>query len=112
LWSRTFLTLRTFEFMLGASQREAMLPTTLRRLTIRNMDRGIFVNEPLTAAVRSLLMQRDGAKVTDLLTDIAARQSPAVPHSDDLAPRLLPTPAYAGPGGSLPALPVTRHHEE
>jgi hypothetical protein len=89
-----------------------MLPTTLRRLTIRNMDRGIFVNEPLTAAVRSLLMQRDGAKVTDLLTDIAARQSPAVPHSDDLAPRLLPTPAYAGPGGSLPALPVTRHHEE
>jgi hypothetical protein len=91
-----------------------MLPTTLARLTIRNMDRGIFVNEPLTAAVRSLLMRRDGAKVTDLLTDIAARQSPAVPHPDDQAPRLLSTPAAAapaGPVGSPASLPVARYHE-
>lgn len=114
LWSRTFLALPTFEFMVGASAREGMLPTTLRRLTIRNVDRGIFVNEPLTRAVRSMLLQRDGTKATDLLAEIAARtrESP-----DDHAIRLRST-ATALPGAangltrSPGALPITRHHRD
>jgi hypothetical protein len=90
LWSRAFLALPTFEFLVGVSTREGMLPTSLTRLTIRNVDRGSFVNEPLTRTVRSLLMQRDGTKVTDLLAEISNRggSQPAPGSAGNGSPRL------------------------
>jgi hypothetical protein len=119
LWSRTFLTLPTFEFLVGASAREGTLPTELVRLTIRNVDRGRFVNEPLTAAVRSLLMRRDGAKLSDLLAEIASRtgQAPVATAPDDQPPRLLcaaaaPPAAPTALTGSPGEVPITRYHGE
>jgi hypothetical protein len=73
LWSRIFRNLPTYDFMVGASKWEGMLPSKLVHLTTRNVDRRIFVNESVVQTVRSRLMRRDGVKATDLLTEIAAR---------------------------------------
>lgn len=66
------LDLPTFHFLLGVAPREGELPTSLKRISIADHDKGRYVQEELVGEARALLMTRH-PKVADVLASIASR---------------------------------------
>ncbi|MGY1710353.1 hypothetical protein ACI8AC_12675 [Geodermatophilus sp. SYSU D00758] len=90
--SRIFLDLQRYHFLVGQSEREGELPTTLRHVTVEDIDAGEYPERSVTDSFRSQLMRRDGIPEQAILQEIDTRlQVPeplagAVPDTDTLAP--------------------------
>lgn len=76
--------LPTFHFLLGVAPREGELPTSLKRISIAEYDKGRYVQEKLVHEARSHLMTRH-PKVADILASSAGRSRSS---QDDHAERV------------------------
>lgn len=68
-----FLDLPRFHFLVAGSLREGTLPTRLQRISIARLDQGQYVNVPLVAHARALLMERYGRPISVVLSEIDNR---------------------------------------
>ena len=86
--AQKFLDLPPFTFYLGVARREGELPSTLRRVSIRHVVEGRWVQEELVAKARERLMSRF-PRTTDVLASIADRQNGKAVIPSALTPRVL-----------------------
>lgn len=63
LLSETFFDLRTFNFLVGISEREGQLPSKLRRASIAGFETGVWPDIVLAEEVRRRLSFRDGLPI-------------------------------------------------
>lgn len=102
--SRQFLNLPPLRFLVSAAEREGMVGTRLQRVSIEPFDRGIYPDESIVSQARTILMERTGRPVSEVLAEIDARaasvlsvqpivdtikHSPASSDQDDHADDLL-----------------------
>jgi hypothetical protein len=78
----------TFHFLVRIARREGDVRGGVYPLTIKNMDKGQWVNEALVSEARRILSRRCGVPVSVLLSDVEARNqlSLAPPISSTLPP--------------------------
>jgi hypothetical protein len=76
-----------YEFGIAVAESEGRPGRRLRRMSIANINAGIFVDEPMVAETRDRLLRLRGQRVGDILQEIESRQSPALP-----APQMVRTP--------------------
>jgi hypothetical protein len=70
-----FLDLEQFHFLLGVARREGQLPTHLDHVSFAAFDRGKFARGTVVDELRTLLMIRDGQRVSSIHEELAARLS-------------------------------------
>ena len=71
--SLDFMELRPGQFLLGRGSREGELPTTLEKITITQVDPGLYADAALAARIRAKLTARHGVLEADVLAEIAER---------------------------------------
>jgi len=73
LSSEHFKNLRLFEFLVRIAKTEGDISGRLRKVHIKNFDKGIWVDEPMGRQLRAQLRSRGGIRKTDVRAAIAAR---------------------------------------
>ena len=92
LSSYEFMDLDKFEFMVRAPQQEGSLRAPLRKISMADLDRGLYPDEALVADARRQLAERDGRPVEEVLAEIEARRRiPTTrvlpqPETEDIVP--------------------------
>jgi len=102
LSSYKFMDLDKFEFLVRAPQQEGSLRAPLRKITMTDLDRGLYPDEALVADARRQLAKRDGKPVAEVLDEIAARQPGSKHHS---LPRPEPCCPMPGPESAAAVAP-------
>lgn len=74
LAAKRFLDLPRFTFLAAITQEEGSMPTVLRRLSLRRLDAGQYVNLPLCETARAQLARRDGQAIAAILAAASHRQ--------------------------------------
>lgn len=88
--SYQFTTKRLFEFLVRPAEAEGDIAQRLYAITIKNLDKGQWVNDALVRRARAMLRQRTGIPVAEVLAHIAARHATPsailapLPHENDL----------------------------
>lgn len=77
LASYQFTQQRLFEFLVRPAAAEGEIATKLYAMSIKNLDKGQWVNEALVAQTRAALRSRTGVPVAEVLAQIAGRQGNA-----------------------------------
>ncbi len=75
-----FIDLARYRFLVSAAPTEGETGSKFYPISIERFDKGIFVDEELVAKARLLLSQRDGRKISDLITEIDQRQLARAPR--------------------------------
>jgi hypothetical protein len=86
LASYQFTRKRLFEFLVRPAAAEGDIATTLSAMSIKNLDKGQWVNEALVRQARAMLRQRTGVPIGDILSHIDTRIG--------RPPAILAPPAY------------------
>jgi hypothetical protein len=93
LGSYKFMDQGRFQFLVRPAPREGDVTGRLQRLSIDDVDRGLYPNDMWVQEGRSLLVDRGGRAVNDLLSEIEARREKP---RGLLPPKRKVPPAYAG----------------
>lgn len=81
LQSYTFRKQRAFNFLVRPAPAEGNIQSRLRRMTIANLDTGIYPHPYYVPLARQQLMQRDGVSIKQILKEIEARRITQLPRS-------------------------------
>lgn len=97
-----FMDLKRYEFLVSTPPGEGSLSTSLRKVSIANVDRDLYVEQAWVDQARGILARRDGLPVEAVQREITARGS-TVPQADVPAPRARKRPkaSTAGPGALI-----------